>query len=176
MFIWGDKTNGDSLMKAIVPIVFVVGLLLIGLTGTSAEDQTVELKVKAGLVPSSTFYNFDIAFESIRGWFVISDESKARFYINRAEERLAEAQAEQDSNNTAELDILMQDYQKYLAKAQIHAEASGDANTEEFVRLRVQTHLSVLQELKLSLPANARLGIETALNNSNNVLLKFGQE
>ena len=160
--------------KAIILGMFVFGLILLTATNTEAIDNISELSVGAGLTPSSSFYVFDIAYESIMGLFAISGESKARFSIKVAEERLAETEEELRQNKTENIDVLMQDYQKSLAKAQAAAELSENIALIGFVQGKVAKHVSVLEHLKISVSDNVKFGVQTALANSQKASEKLG--
>lgn len=161
--------------KAIIPLMFAVGLLFLTSTSTLAADSLTGLKVQAGILPHSPFYVFDIAFEEVRAVFAISDETKALVYANIAEERLAESNELVVANNSANVDAIVQDYQNAIAKSQKHASLSNEPKLKAEIETRLEAHLDVLESIRLTVPDNAKFGIQNALTNSQKAVESIGQ-
>ncbi len=141
--------------------IIVIAVLGVFLFSGAASAQTNSLPA-AGTTPGSPFYFLDRLFEGVGTFFTFGEANKTRRYLALAEERLAEAQAlaeRQDSENTEKAAGL---YEEQFAQAKERAGRTGELDLEAEVTDATTRHLAVLDQVLERVPEQAREQVRAA--------------
>jgi len=146
--------------SAIIALVLISAVVLISPASASAATN-------AGVKPGSFWYGFDIAFEKINLFFTLNSEGKARKALGYADERLAEAEAVAESDNTDAVKTAITNYESNIAFA---AEKSKDVSEKEKAEALLTSiadntskHQEILAEIYNKVPDEAKKAIEKAI-------------
>lgn len=156
-------------MKAfLIALTLVSAVVLISPASASAATN-------AGVKPGSFWYSFDLAFEKINLFFTFNSEGKARKALEYADERLAEAEAVAENNNTDAVKTAISNYKSNIAFA---AEKAKDVEEKEEAESLLTSiadstskHQEILNDVLAKVPDEAKEAIVKAIEVS-----KKGQE
>ncbi|MEX0870041.1 MAG: DUF5667 domain-containing protein [Candidatus Spechtbacterales bacterium] len=149
-------------MKKLIIFAAVFGLLAGGI-GASAQTENLP---EPGILPDSPFYLLTRFSEGIGMLFTFGDTAKAGKHLERAEKRLAEANALADQNKEKGLDKAMSLYQEHLNKALQKAEQAGNEDVIARVAEATSKHLAILEDVLERVPEQAQDAIERAMTAS----------
>src|SRR3990172_12199538 len=154
--------------SSIIALVLMSAVVLISPASASAATN-------AGVKPGSFWYGFDIAFEKVNLFFIFNSEGKARKSLEYADERLAEAEAVAESDNTDAVKTAITNYESNIAFA---AEKSKDVSEKEraealltLIADNTSKHQEILADVLAKVPDGAKEAITKAIEAS-----KKGQE
>lgn len=123
-----------------------------------------------GLLPDSSLYGLKKAFEAVRGVFVFGEEAKAKYALNLAEKRLAEAEAMAVKGKPEFIEELSREYEGNIVRAKETAVLAGEADKKEelaeLVALATSRHLSILDGVEERVPPQARDSISLVKSRS----------
>lgn len=123
-----------------------------------------------GVLPDSPFYGLKIFVESLGTTFTFGAEGKAERALELAEVRLAEAQAMAEMNKGDLAAQAAENYKSKMEEAKENAANIEDTVNREAVLARIDaatsTHIDILNEVKLKVPASAMAAIEGAIDAS----------
>ena len=150
-------------------ITFVIAALL---TSGAAISAPVAIDVQMGddIAPGHALYGLEKAGESIREVFIISPYEKAKFNVERADERLDEVEEIKDTKPEAISDLITE----YRERIQTSIDCADEVNGSDRQRIhsrileRLQIHTAVLEGLALTVPSEAVGAINTAIASSSN--------
>jgi len=156
-------------MKAfLITLALISAVVLVSPASASAATN-------AGVKPGSFWYGFDLAFEKINLFFTFNSEGKARKSLEYADERLAEAEAVAESDNTDAVKTAITNYESNIAFA---AEKSKDVSEKEraealltLIADNTSKHQEILADVLAKVPDGAKEAITKAIEAS-----KKGQE
>lgn len=148
-------------MKAsLIALALILAVVLISPASASAVTN-------AGVKPGSFWYGFDLAFEKINLFFTFNSEGKAKKALEYADERLAEAQAVAENNNTNAVKTAITNYESNIAFA---AEKSKDVSEKEKAEALLTSiadntakHQEILADVLAKVPNEAKEAITKAI-------------
>ena len=151
-------------MKAfLIALALISAVVLISPASASAATN-------AGVKPGSFWYGFDLAFEKINLFFTFNSEGKARKALEYADERLAEAEAVAENNNTDAVKTAITNYESNIAFA---AEKSKDVSEKEKAEALLTSiadstskHQEILADVLAKVPDEAKEAIAKAIEAS----------
>ena len=152
-------------MKRFSLIIITLFFIAVFVLPVSASAAT-----NAGVKPGSFWYGFDIAFEKINLFFTFNSEVKARKALEYADERLAEAEAVAENNNTDAVKEAITNYESNIAFA---AEKSKDVSDKEKAEALLTSiadntskHQEILADVLNKVPDEAKEAITKAIEAS----------
>lgn len=165
-------------MNRIIHVLLTLTLVGSG-CGVALAHDVADLPAP-GLLPDSPFYFIKTITRGISGWFIFGDEANLRRHLALAEEKLAEAHALADKGRYELMARAAEAYKRLSAKAEERLEKLGaDKNKKEvFEKARkdlsdtLGKHLVVLERVLEKAPEAAKSGLENAIENAKNLLLK----
>lgn len=144
-------------------LALVLAVMLISPISASAATS-------AGVKPGSFWYGFDIAFEKINLFFTFNPEKKVQKALEYADERLAEAEAVAENDNTDAVKTAITNYENNIAFA---AEKSKDVSEKEkaealltLIADNTSKHQEILAEVLNKVPDEAKETITKAIEAS----------
>ena len=151
-------------MKAfLITLALISAVVLVSPASASAATN-------AGVKPGSFWYGFDLAFEKINLFFTFNSEGKARKALEYADERLAEAEAVAENNNTDAVKTAITNYESNIAFA---AEKSKDVSEKEKAEALLTSiadstskHQEILADVLAKVPDEAKEAIAKAIEAS----------
>src|SRR3989344_5428257 len=153
---------------------FLIALALISAV-VLVSPASASAATNAGVKPGSFWYGFDLAFEKINLFFTLNSEGKARKALGYADERLAEAEAVAESDNTDAVKTAITNYESNIAFA---AEKSKDVSEKEktealliLIADNTSKHQEILADVLTKVPNETKESIMKAIEAS-----KRGQE
>ena len=145
---------------------FLIALALIS-SVVLVSPASASAATNAGVKPGSFWYGFDIAFEKINLFFIFNSEGKARKALEYADERLAEAEAVAENNNTDAVKTAITNYESSIAFA---VEKSKDVSEEEksealltAIADNTSKHQEILADVLTKVPDEAKEAITRAI-------------
>jgi F0F1-type ATP synthase membrane subunit b/b' len=147
-------------------ISLIVGILLITMPLVVAQETETD----AGITPDQRFlWGIDIAIERIIMLITTRAENKVSFGLKIANERLAEIKAMASQNKTQFMK--MAEFERGNIINEIEKNAAGLSEEHRLqISERLQNHIKQLEEVKETIPEQAREGLENAINKSSKVL------
>ena len=146
--------------SSIIALVLMSAVVLISPASASAATN-------AGVKPGSFWYGFDIAFEKVNLFFTFNSEGKARKALGYADERLAEAEAVVENNDTDEVKTAITNYESSIAFV---AEKSKDIPEKEkaaalltSIANNTSKHQEILADILSKVPDEAKEAITKAI-------------
>ncbi|HSU72864.1 MAG TPA: DUF5667 domain-containing protein, partial [Candidatus Binatia bacterium] len=140
---------------------FAIGITLVLLLATSVAAHE---NVDPGVGPSSWFWGLDRALENIKMILTFDRAERIRIGLDIAAERIAEAQAAQDANETEDAADALAAYDVAASRVKAQLEKFDDADTAAVVladiedRLDEQAHaLAGLQVAEATVAGNTVL-------------------
>ncbi|OGD69026.1 hypothetical protein A3I18_00230 [Candidatus Campbellbacteria bacterium RIFCSPLOWO2_02_FULL_35_11] len=146
--------------------------------------------INAGITPDSYWYLFDKAIDKVEIVFTFGSEKKVKKILEKAEERLAEAQALAEDKKFEDVDSLLKDYGEGIINAGEKTEKIKDGEKSSLVLSTIEEttlkHQEVLNDILKSVPEEIKEKIQkiidevvtaqNALESKLNVLQKENEE
>lgn len=169
-------TQDTMKREATKTISIILAALLFA--GTAAAD-TPDIP-SPGITPDSPFYALEKVSERLelavaQAPVIGSEELEAKVRANHAAETLAEARAMAERNNTEQVEKLMNRYSKNMNKSIESASAANKTELKQRLRNVTNNQNNALAELDNKVPAQARKGIQKAMENNRNNQAKLGK-
>jgi len=150
----------------------LIGSLLFSTHVYAQENQLPD----PGITPDSPFYFFDNFGKNVGLFFAFGPNGKARKALEYARERLSEARAMANQNDTNGLVQAAEGYSKFIALAAEKAVEMGqDGGTEdpsEIVASAILKHLSVLDNVADTFPENVPEQARQAISRARDASIK----
>lgn len=147
----------------LIALVLVSAVILISPVSASAAAN-------AGVKPGSFWYGFDLAFEKINLFFTFNSEGKSRKALEYADERLAEAEAVAENNNTDAVKTAIANYESNIAFAAEKAKDVGEKEKAEALLTSIadntSKHQEILADVLAKVPDEAKEAITKAIEAS----------
>jgi len=148
--------------------MFVTALLVV--PAFARAQEAAEL-ADPGILPDSPFYFFKTFGEDARLFFTFNDTERVRLKLTYAGNRLAEAKAMQDRNDTVEVDRLLLRYREHVESAERDRERIRLRNItvediDAYMNQTTSRHIAVLTRVLENAPDSAKAGIRNALDNA----------
>jgi hypothetical protein len=147
-----------------ISLLIIIFLIVVSIPVIAQEELPTP-----GLLPNHPFYGVVRWFEGVHMFFTFDDEAKAKLHLQFSERRLAEARAMIQKGKPEWAEGLMKDYMRELNETHryLHRQIQRGKNVThlfDMVYKRTYYHIGVLEDLTETVPAQARFGIEKALN------------
>jgi len=144
----------------LITLALISAVVLISPASASAATN-------AGVKPGSFWYGFDLAFEKVNLFFTFNSENKVKKALKYADERLAEAEAVAENNNTDAVKTAITNYEGNIAFA---AEKSKDVSDKEKAKALLTSiadntskHQEILADVLAKVPDEAKEAITKAI-------------
>ncbi len=135
----------------------------------SLEETGAEAEIESpGILPDSPFYGLKLFTERLRLALTFNEKAKIRLKLKLAERRLAEAERMALRNKTQVVQRLVKRYEVRLKEAEevrerLRARNMTAEDVDEWMNRTTNKHIYVLRRVLQHMPEQARPGIQTAL-------------
>ena len=148
---------------------FLIALALIS-SVVLVSPASASAATNAGVKPGSFWYGFDMAFEKINLFFTFNSENKVRKALEYADERLAEAEAVAQNNNTDAVKTAITNYENNIAFATEKSKDVSDKEKAEALLTSIadntSKHQEILADVLAKVPDEAKEAITRAIEAS----------
>lgn len=157
-------------MKKIFPILLTLVLVSTAGTAQSVNKTQDSTEASPGLVPGNFFYGLENAVEqlevSIAG-MVGGPDLKSKALANNAQERLAEANALADRNQSEKASEMIQKYSGTLNESRSIAQRNNNSELSSELENISSKNTETLERVSEKVPEQAREAIQKAMDRSN---------
>ncbi|MFB6242313.1 MAG: DUF5667 domain-containing protein [Candidatus Nanosalina sp.] len=150
-------------------LVVVAAVLVFSSTAAAQPVNGTDNGVSPGLTPESPLYFFEsfVEFLEVRiASAVGGPDLKAKALANNADERLAEARALADGNNSDQVLNLVNQYERTMNRS-FEAASVGNNSLVQQLENVSRRNIQVLEEVKEKVPKQARDAIQGAIDRAN---------
>lgn len=170
-----------DIMNKILFAFLIAGLFVLPIVFAEETNQTQQLTTEeqavVGFTPDHPLYGLERAVEKVRLALTFNEQAKAEMHVQLAYERLVEAKSMEQKNKTQFVPELVKDYEDEVAAAEASiAKAETHGQNVTAVRMHVMEmtakHIEVLQRVMENAPESAQSGIQTAIQNAEQVQVR----